>query len=389
MRIVVTHFSGYGSADEGPPQWNIGTITATEARDIIALEDFVIANTYRQLRSHVLSDAEAQEIINNALDGISDATRRLGDSALKIAEKGSPDAASQADIQAALLVILASQRADQLTGNGADRNAIPRVVAIVEAYLAGVTKHCETAHDLTVLTLLFSLSHQAQILGGADEAVDREMHKCTSTDIHLHMTFTVLEANSAVTTTASFAGVWELDVTAPVDLYYGSTYEDVPYSVTSTVQFQDDTCTLLTTVDDGQFSVLRASLTSEPAPGTTPPVTPARPSGNPTSYVIATPPITDARVDLSIGSPLVRSGQTSGQCGTPVAPSPFTGFVDQALNVEAHGSGAYLFNGGFEIPGGGSAVLARRTIDRTTTPLTRELNAYHITAIVEIIHTPK
>ena len=388
MRIPVTHFSGYGSADEGPPQWNIGAITASEARDIIALEDFVISNTYRQLKAHIFSDAEAQQIINNALDGIANATERLGESALKIAKAGSPDAASQVQIEAAMLVMLGSQRADQLTGNGVNRNVMPQVAAIVKAYLVGVTEHCATTHDLTVLTLLASLTRQTQLLGGADESADREMHKCTSADVRLHLTFNVLNPEGVVPNNPeTFEGVWELDVTAPVDLYFGVIYEGVPYHVTSTVAYKSKVCTSATTVDDGQFSVLRARLTSDPKPGTTPPVIPAQPSKSPASYVIATPPITDAVVDLSIGSPLVRD---SGGCaGPPVAPGPLTSFIDQALNVEAHGSGAYLFKGGFEIPGGGSKVLARRTIDRTTTPLTKEMNAYHITTIVEIIHTPE
>ena len=386
MRIVVTHFSGYGSADEGPPQWNIGNITATEARDIIALEDFVISNTYRQLKAHIFSDAEAQQIINNALDGIADATERLGVSALKIAKEGSPDAASQLEIEAAMLVILASQRVDQLTGNGVNRDATSRVAAIVNTYLLGVTKHCEKAHDLTVLTLLLSLSRQAQLLG-PDEAVDREMHQCTAAEVHLQITFNVLKAEGLnPSNPESFEGVWELDVTAPVDLYYRSTFEDVPYSVSSTVAYKSNVCTSATTVDDGRFSVLRALLTSKPPSGSTPPVGPAQPSAKPAVSAIATLPITDALVDLSIGNPLVRD---FGGCGgPPVAPGPLTYFFDQALKAEAHGSGAYLFNGGFKIPGGGSAVLARLTIDRTTTPLTQEMNAYHIKTIVEIIHKP-
>jgi hypothetical protein len=390
MRLLVTHFSGYGSAGEDPPQWNIGTITATEARDIIALEDFVIANTLRLLKSHDLSDAEAQQALDNALNGIADAAKRLGDSALATAEKGSPDAASQVDIGSAIEVILASERADQLSGRAVNSEAMSRVVAIVKTYLAGVTKHCQTAHDLTVLTLLFSLTRQVQLLGADDSTESQELGKCASAKVHFHTTINVSMPPSLADTGATYGGDMQFDVTAPVDLFYGASYEGVPYTISTTVVFHDNTCTATETVDGGSFSVPRASLMSAapPAAPPPPPAGGAQSSKKPGVPVIPALAITDALVQVSIGNPAIHDN-AGPECGPQSGTQPsFSDIYDQLHHAEALGSGVYLFSGGFEIPGGGSAVLARRTIDRTRPSYAEGIPIYTSTTIIEIIHTP-
>jgi hypothetical protein len=383
LRLVIGHFSGYGATADDPPQWTINTITATEASDIVDLEGFVISNAYHGLRNHNLSQSEADTIVSNALDAIAQASQRLGDAALATAEKGDVSAAAQTELNAAITVILESARADQLLGRPGDPAALQTVEKILDAYLAGVTKHCTTTHDVTVLNLLLGLSRQAQLLGSttAGEAVIQ----CTSGEVHFQTTITGVLTDPG-SDNASLSGTWVIDVRAPINLFDGQPSGDVPFPVTSTVIYHSDPCNLGQPVDDSVFTVVRVFLKPPPPPNPPKP----QPSPAPNAPFRPTPPIpfTDASVQLSIGNPTVHFVKLGGpHCDGPMGTEPsFTDYFDPLNPGSAMGNGVYLYDGGFEIPGNGSEVLARRTIDQTFAFAPQQIYTAH--TVIEIIHTP-
>lgn len=387
MRLIIGHFSGYGAAADDPPQWNIGTITAAEASEIIALEDFVIANTLRGLKNHLLTQDQADETIANALDAVNTATERLGKSAVEAAKKGDVSAATQVELAAAVQVILASARADQLMGRPGDPNALALVGQIISTFLGTVIHHCETAHDLTVLTLLLTLSRQSQLLGIDDAAQQDGLRSCTAAKVHFVTTITASLAPSPVATPGTFGGVVTIDVSAPINLFDGLPSPDVPYTATSTIVFKDDTCTVTESIDSATFSVQLVTLKQSPPPAK-PASPPAAPSSVPHFVPVAPLVFTDALVLLSIATPQVENN-LSGSCG-PSDPTPqfVSDWFDQLHPAEAKGGGGYLFDSGFTIPADGSAVLARRTIDRTVRHDTDGSVNYQSTTQIEIVHDP-
>ncbi len=373
LRLVLGHFSGYGAVNETPTQWNISTITATEARDIIALEDFVIANTLHLLKSHDLSEAEANNTIAAALDAIADAGKRLGDAALVRAEAGQVDAATQVELQAAIMVILQAERAAQLTGNETDGSAVGRVGEIIKAYLTGVTKHCSDAHDLTVLTLLLGLSRQSALLGVEDDpAQDAAFDRCMSAEVHFTSTITLYLCCGTDNTVAT--GELRIQGTAAVNLFDQLPSVETPLEITSDLTVHFFECDMLMSLGDGTFSVQQARLLT-----TSPPKAAAVPGG-------PVPPlqISDASILLSLGDPTeVLSG-----CPNPGDPGDFVELFDHLHPGEAKGGGSYLFANGFEIPGAGSAVLARQTISREWVADSLGTTTYRSTTVIEVVHTP-
>jgi hypothetical protein len=385
LRLIVGHFSGYGASSDAPPQWNIGTISAGEARDIIALEDFVIAGTHRHLRNHDLTEAEAAQTINNALDGIAAASKRLGEAALAAAQKGNVSAAAQTEIAAALAVILASTRADELLGHPVNEDALQVAAAIMKTYLVGVTKRCEQAHDVTVLNLLLLLSRQAQLLGEDDPAATEGVQRCASATVRFRTTITERFAPSLLPPGGDFTGDAQIDVSASINLFDGLPSKDVTYPVVSTLAVDlGGGCTVRQPIDGSTFSVRRLTL-KQPA---NPPVPPPPSSPAPRFAPVAPLEFTDATVELSLGRPQVQT-VPEGPCGPgDTAPIPLTVWFDQLHPKETKGAGVYLFDSGYEIPGGGSATLARRTIDRFVRLDSVGTNVYNSHTVIEIIHNP-
>ena len=373
LRLLVGHFSGYGAAADDPPAWTISTITATEAGDIIALEDFVLANAYRAKRSGSMSEAEADQVISNALDAIASASQRLGDSAVAAAATGNVSPAAQAEISAAIAVILESARADQLLGRPGDPAAMAKVTQIVDAYLEGVTKHCTDTHDLTSLTLLRGLARQAQLLHG-DTSGQLEVSRCTAATVHFQTTITGFLTDPG-TDNATYGGTIRIDVSVPIDLFDGLPSPTVPISVPSTLVFVGGGCTVSQFIDDSTFAVLQATL-KQSFPKPTTPLPPG---------VMAPAVISDATVQVSIGS-LAVHGTESGNCGPGDTSGDFIEVLDHLWNDGFNSHGTFTFDGGFEIPGKGSSVLARRTIDRTLDG--GHAQSYSSTTLIEIIHTP-
>ena len=381
LRLVISHFSGYGATADDPPAWTITTITATEANDIIELEDFVLANAYRARRNGSLSESEADRIIGNALDAIGEAGKRLGDTAVATANQGNVSAAAQTQLDAAVTAILAAARADELLGRPPNEAALAVARKILDAYLEAVTKTCTTAHDLSVLGVLVSMARQAQLLGSA--TAGNEVASCTSARVQFVTTVTASLAPGPIDTPATYTGSVKIDVSAPIDLFNGQPSADVAYSAPSTITFKDDTCTVSQTIDDGTFTVLRALLVQSTKPSPAPAASPAK--GFVPMPLLA---FSDASVRLSLGTPAVRNTE-SGSCGPDDGFQVYlTTWFDQLHPAEKLGNGAYSFEGGFEIPGDGTDVLARRTIDRSIKYDGQGPNVYTSHTVIEIVHTP-
>ncbi len=372
LKVIISHFSGYGATTDSPPKWNIGKITAREASELIALEKFVMANAYSGLKTGLLTEAQSTEIINNAMQGIIDATKRLTASEIERAKTGNPDAATQVELITAMAVILGAARADELTGRPGSPEAIKQVVAILDTYEKAVIKHCETNHDLTVLTLIFSLSQQLQLLG-PDSAAGREAgwRGCLSVEVRFRTTITQSEMSGEI----RFGAI------VPATLLFGDDPPpETPYTVASTLSFGDDVCSIRLAVDDGTFTVTRVHLI------------PAKPASTPpqTKGLQPVPPleIVDATVEFSIGNPLMRP-EIRGQCSDQESTEPLAleRFYGGLHPTETRGGGNYVFTGGYTIPGPGSPVLAKRTIEREFGVGIRQF--YYSTTIIEIVHTPK
>jgi hypothetical protein len=234
------------------------------------------------------------------------------------------------------------------------------------------------------LTLLLTLSRQSQLLGSDDPSQHDGIRACTAAEVHLRTTITASLAPQPASTPATLEGVVTIDVSAPIDLFFGQASTGVEYTASSTIVFRDDTCTVTESIDSATFSVERVSLKQPPTPATPPP------SPGTTLHFTAVAPLKfiDASVLLSIGTPQVED-HPSGNCG-PSDPTRqyVSDWFDQLHPTEAKGGGAYLFDGGFEIPGDGSAVLARRTIDRKIRYDSVGTVVYQSSTLIEIIHTP-
>ena len=374
LRIIISHFSGYGATSDSPQGWNIGTISAAEASELIELERFVIANAYSALKAGHISEELATETINNAMQGISDATKRLTAGEIKRAETGSPDAATQVELMTAVAVILASERASQLVGREGSPETIRQVVAILDAYEVAITKRCESNHDLTLLTLMFSLSRQLALLGADNEP---RWRGCLSAEVRFRTTITQTE----------ISGEARYGVIMPVTLLFGDDPPpEVPYSVASTLSLGDEVCSIEWRFEDGTLSATRARLiAAEPTPP------PAGPGLQPV------PPldIVDASVELLSSDPLVHDVLV-GEC--PDTQGASTVPLDSSFGAllypdEWKGGGRYVFTGGYTIPGAGSPVLAKRTIERETIvgppKSDGSRQSWNATTVIEIVHTPK
>jgi hypothetical protein len=373
LRLVIGHFSGYGAVNETPNQWNIGDISASEAQEIVSLEEFVISNTLGLLRSHTLSQAEADNVIATALDAIADAAQRLGESVLRTAETGNVDAAAQAEIEAAIVVIFQAERAAELTGLETSGSAIRRAVSVMRTYLTGVTKRCRDTHDLTVLTLLVSLSRGIALLGGPDDATqDESFRKCMSAEVHFTTSITISQRGGIDNLVVT--GALTIEGRATVDLFdqLPSVGGALVIASDLVVHFRD--CEALISVQGGTFSVQKASLLTNPNP--TPPT--------PESTYVPPLEIVDASVLLSLGSPTPRPID----CENLGEPGDFLELFDNLHPQEHQGGGSYLFDRGFEIPGTGSALLARRTIDRQYVADSLGDTTYLSTTVIELTHTP-
>ncbi|MFL5680406.1 MAG: hypothetical protein ACJ77B_07380 [Chloroflexota bacterium] len=383
MRILVSHFSGYGATSDSPAQWNIGNITSAEASELIALERFVIANAFTKLKQHQISDADASEIIGNAMQAITDATERLATSAVKRAENGSPDAATQVELMEAVAVILGAERANQLSGREGSPAALREVARIVDLYSAAVAKHCATNHDLTVLTLLFSLARESALLGGdQDDSGTARLRKCLSVEVRFRTTVTQTETR----------GELRFGAIVPVTLLFGDDpAPSVPYTAASTLNVGDQGCRIDFPLDPGTFTVTKARLIAAPPPPPAP--VPASSSAPPGFKPVPPLDIVDASVEFSLGDSILRK-VIGGQCSDQEDPSsyPFYATFDGLHPAESRGGGKYEFTGGFTIPGGGSPVLARRTIEREQKvgPPGPDgtVQAWRSTTIIEIVHTP-
>jgi hypothetical protein len=215
---------------------------------------------------------------------------------------------------------------------------------------------------------MFTLSRQLALLGS--ENPDR-WRDCLSAEVRFRTTITESDVD----------GSWRFGAIVPVTLLYGDNPPpSTPYTVASTLAFGDDVCTIRMVVDDDTFTVNRARLI--PADPPSPPAA--------TKGLQPVPPleIVDASVEFSIGNPLIRP-EIRGQCSDQEQTEPLTfeRFYGGLHPTETRGLGEYVFTGGYTIPGAGSPVLAKQTIEREF-EVGRD-QFFYSTTIIEIVHTPR
>jgi hypothetical protein len=312
-------------------------------------------------------------IIHNAVEAINIALDRAAMSAEDKAKAGDPAPATQAQIADYLVLLLTESRDEQLTGHP-DKGALDKVIKIIDRYDKAVIEHCAKFHDLSVLTLVLTLSREIALLGGesaSSSALDA-IRACFAAEVRFRTTYTFDQ------------GAWRFGVIVPVNLFPQAGL-DAAQTASYTVlvdppanwPFSDASCLYHVTGGDGQLSVIQARL-KFPDPATP---TPAATTPGPTP-IVPLVKFTDVVVEFDFGNPLAYYSKISGPCSGNPPGLPIFAFAYEELNKSLKKGANYLWDGGFQVPDDGGPVLARRTVDQKPGPITS-------TSTIEIVHTPK